>query len=331
MDILIVDSDASGEDSAIVQDLLRKSKRSSESCCDIRFIHDIGTIKDFTPSPSPDVIIVDLDDSDSNSISTIRMVSDKFTSSALVVLSSNSLGLEKEIFKLGVHDIVDKEYLNVGSLWKAVNYAANRKRMELAMLSDRENLDKANSILQATSEISRNILLGSTNIEEMMAAIGENLGVDGVAVFCGKCLLDGIPYCGWTGGKINEAVHLSSDCNGDEPLSEEIAGFIRYNLPVFTMIVNAPESVREIISWNSFSNTDKVVIVPIMIDKDPWGMFCFYTLNGKSWSVAEMDALATLSRLGGAIVKSKQLEDEMVTEFHKKFSEINNLMSKKVN
>lgn len=330
MYILVVDNDNSGENSAIVESLLRGSRRKLEKDCTIKFIHDIGMIKGMSSPPAPDVIIIDITDPDSIPEIEILTVVSEFMNSAIVVLaSSDNIGVENNSFKLGVQDFISKGGINVGSLWKSINYAINRKRMELSMRSDRENLDKANSILKVTSEISRSILAGTTDIEEMMSAIGASLGVDGVAIFCGKCLRDGVPYCGWTGGKTKEKTYLSTDCRGEEPLSEEVSRFIKYNLPVFTMISNSPESVRNIVSWNTFSNTNKVVIVPIMIDCEPWGMVCFYTINGKTWSVAEMDALATLSRLGGAIVKNKLLEDEMLIEVHERFSEVNRLMSRR--
>ena len=200
-------------------------------------------------------------------------------------------------------------------------------RMEDAMRADRENLDKANSILRTTSEISRGILEGTAGIEDMMATIGRSLGVDGVAVFCDQCLAESRPHCYWTSCGQEETTYLSTDCSGDRGLDAEVAEFIRWNLPVFTRMEDAPGAISQTVGALGFRGADKVMAVPIMMGHEPWGLFCFYTMNGKSWSAAEMDALATLSRLCGAIIENRRMEDEMAVVIQERFSEVNRLIN----
>ena len=329
MKILVVDDDSS--EAEFIAKLLMESKRDPENFCSIKTIQDIEAISSVDEYLKPDVIIVDIHKDTPNSV--ISKASKKFVEAAVVVMVSNvddEAWLETESFKLGVQDLIDIKSISTGSLWKSVNYAITRKKMELTMSSDHENLDKANSILQITSEISRSIIDGQAHIEDMMTSMGAGLGIDGVAAFCGKCLNDGLPYCGWTGGKMKEDTYFSSDCLGKIPMSEDVASFIRYNLPMFTTISNLPISIKKMVSWAGFTNSSKVMVVPIMMDHEPWGMFCFYSLNGKVWSMAEMDALATLSRLGGAIIRNKQMEDDMVEEVQERFSEINLIINKGV-
>jgi DNA-binding NarL/FixJ family response regulator len=278
-------------------------------------------------SKPPDVVIVDIGIPD-NAVDTILpRITTRFPNSAVVALTKmDNPDMHTEAFMLGAQDFIDMDELNKVSLWKSINYAINRKRMEISMRIDRENLDKANSILKITSDISKDILDGQFVVEDMMAAIGTGLGIDGMAVFCDKCLCDGKPHCYWTGGRMPVSRYLSRDCHGEAILSNDVAGFITYNLPVFTKIRDLPDPIRDIVSTVGFGDTSKVVVVPIMMDHEPWGIFCFYTLNGKTWSVAEMDALATLSRLAGSIIRNQQMEDEITVEVQEKFSVLNRMM-----
>ena len=325
MDLLIVEEDDVGAEA--VTKLLEDRRRDGPTCrCSVRHERKLTSALDES-CPAPDVVILDLGGGGPIQGATAERMSEKFRDAAVIVLTSCGNGDDRGDINLGAQDFLDKKELNRSSLWKSLNYAVSRKRLETAMRSDRENLDKANSILKVTSEISRNILDGSMGVEDIMATIGKSLGVDGVAVFCDRCLAECRPHCYWRGCGDRDISLPPKDCSGDRELGGEIAAFIRYNLPVSTRVMDAPESIRATVESLGFSGTSKVVAVPIMMDHEPWGLFCFYTLNGKTWSAAEMDALANLSRLCGSIIRNRRMEDEMAVGIQARFSEINKLIN----
>ncbi|HEX2868253.1 MAG TPA: PAS domain S-box protein [Ignavibacteriales bacterium] len=78
---------------------------------------------------SPDVIILDLNLPDSSGLDTIRKMLEHNSEIPVVVLTGNNdLELGKTALNLGASDYLSKNQITGESLWKAINYAIERKK-----------------------------------------------------------------------------------------------------------------------------------------------------------------------------------------------------------
>lgn len=291
--------------------------------CVIDAAGSLGVALDKLGKSTPDAVILDLHLPDSKPQDTVRAISSRYSSIPIIVLTgSGDEGTARASLMLGAQDYIFKSDLSRVDLKRAVLYSIERKWIEAALKASNENLDRANSILAVTSEISREILEKGTDIDGMLDLAGTELALDFLFILCCN---DGGKVCKvWSSGCQDGVRECITDVNfvlADE-VKKELCDTIRSGMPYSVRGSELPPALYAITTAAGIPEDTFVVITPVTIGGEPWGLFGYCAKLSDGWSTAEVAALESLSRIGASVLVRSRKEKQLLTEMEKRFSEI---------
>lgn len=111
--------------------------------------------------------------------------------------------------------------------------------------------------------------------------------------------------------------------------TEQIVGWVLKNEPYIGEPSNLPSEISYLSNIDEVKRGSQLYVFPMKIKQRPWGKITFVNGNGHLWSVAEQEALWSLSRLITVMIEGNWEKTKLLEHISLRFDEIENIVEKR--
>jgi len=192
------------------------------------------------------------------------------------------------------------------------------KETEEELKKSRRSLEKANEILALHAELVDKILdsTGDIDVDALLADICQRLSLN--SMFLYRCS-DDIELVGaWTqdGWEFREQVSPDSTDFGI------LHAWMSQNEFAWGHVSRMPKGLLFGFDDTTIKRIGTLVMTPILMAGQPWGIAGFGTVNGRYWTQKELEALQNLGKLVAILAKNQKMKSAFEEHIELKISEI---------
>ena len=294
-------------------------------------------------SDKVDAVIIDADNDKSSPEKTIRELRTILPPVAIIVVSSSEdASLPMRCFDNGAQDYIPKSLIVASAqsahfplMGRAILFAIERIKQQQRIIHGDVRLEHANLILSGISEIARKLLVEEDiQVEDTMRILGERVPATRVfMLFCGCHEEEKSPNrpIGFyynitkkhTGSEDEIEVKEETPIANDEEC-DKLRTWVEHGIPIRSHATRLPSVLTPLYTtMGIFKDTDYVFLIPISINGDPWGVVGYPTAKEYEWSIEEITAVTSISRLISFIAYHITKEKYAVEMIERRFSEVN--------